>query len=545
MVMKRVLIVGTAIILGASAGCGGPDERAGTGSFTDRPRYGGTAVVASLTEASSMNRFASVDDISQELQNYVLFTTLIQYDENLEPTPYLAERWDTTSSGDELALTFFLRDDVLWHDGVPTTAYDVEFTFDRVKDPATGYPRASSFANYDSLAVQDSFTITFFLKRHPGFMDPWRTTAPMPQHLLGDVPPAELRQHPFGTETPTGNGPFRFVEHRAGDRWVFEANPAFPDALGGRPHLDRLVYRYIEEPTTRFAEFLTGEVDVYLIVAPAQVAEIEANPGARIVSYANRNYAFINWNGRRPLFQDSRVRRALTLAIDRQEIVDAVRRGLGQVANSSVPPSHWAYDTDLPPLAYDPDSARLLLDAAGWLDHDGDGVRDKFGIAASFELTTNPNPTREDILTLVQADLKQVGIDVRTRVQESQSLGANITSPERSFDAFVLGWQTEFNLDDRPLFSCSAIDGPYQWAGYCNPRVDEILNVVTVDGNRSRTLPLWHEYQEILQTEQPYTFLYYDVRANGVRDRVRDVRMDIRGDLINVKDWWVASDQRR
>jgi peptide/nickel transport system substrate-binding protein len=267
----------------------------------------------------------------------------------------------------------------------------------------------------------------------------------MPQHLLGDVPPAELRQHPFGTETPTGNGPFRFVEHRAGDRWVYEANPAFPDALGGRPYFDRLVYRYIEEPTTRLAEFLTGEVDVYLIVAPAQVAEIEATPGARIVSYANRNYAFINWNGRRPLFQDARVRRALTLAIDRQEIVDAVQRGLGQVAKSSVPPSHWAHHTDLPPIAYDPDSARLLLDAAGWLDHDGDGVRDKDGIAASFELTTNPNPTREDILTLVQSDLKQVGIDVRTRVQESQSLGANITSPERSFDAFVLGWQTEFN----------------------------------------------------------------------------------------------------
>ncbi|MGD8697731.1 MAG: ABC transporter substrate-binding protein [Gemmatimonadales bacterium] len=543
MVMMRVLI-GSAAVWLASTGCFGGGERAGTEADADTPRFGGTVVVASLTEASSMNRFASVDDISQELQNYVLFTTLIRYDESLEPIPYLAERWDTTSVADGLALTFYLRDDLLWHDGLPTTAHDVKFTFDRIKDPNTGYPRASVLANYDSAAVQDSFTITFFLKRHPGFMDPWRTIAPMPEHLLGDVPPAELRQHPFGSQVPIGNGPFRFVEHRTGDRWVFEANPTFPDALGGRPYVDRLVYRYIEEPTTRFAELLTGEVDVYLIVAPAQVAEIEAAAGARIISYANRNYAFINWNSRRPLFEDRRVRRALTLAIDRQEIVDAVQRGLGQVAKGSVPPNHWAYHTDLAPIAHDPDSARSLLDAAGWLDNDGDGVRERNGLAASFELATNPNPTREDIMTLVQADLRQVGIDVRTRVQESQSLAAAITSPERSFDAFVLGWQTEFNLDDRPLFACSALDGPYQWAGYCNPRVDEILDVVTVEGDRQRTLPLWHEYQGILQTDQPYTFLYYDVRANGVRDRVHNVRMDIRGDLINVKDWWLAADEQ-
>ncbi len=544
MVMRRFLI-GSAATLIAFMGCGDAGERASTGSSADSPRYGGTAVVASLTEASSMNRFASVDEISQELQNYVLFTTLIQYDENLEPIPYLAQGWDTAGVGDDLALTFSLRQDVLWHDAVPTTAHDVKFTFDRIKDPATGFPRASILANYDSAVVQDSFTVTFFLKRHPGFMDPWRSIAPMPEHLLGDVPPAELKQHPFGGETPTGNGPFRFVEHRTGDRWVFEANPAFPEALGGRPYVDRLVYRNIEEPTTRFAEFLAGDVDVYLIVAPAQVAEIEAAPGARIVSYANRNYAFINWNPRRPLFEDRRVRHALTLAINRQEIVDAVRRGLGHVAKGPVPPNHWAYHTALQPIAYDPDSARQLLDAAGWLDHDGDGVRDKEGVAASFELETNPNPTREDIMTLVQADLRKVGIDVRTRVQESQSLAANITSPKRSFDAFVLGWQTEFNLDDRPLFACSALDGPYQWAGYCNPRVDEILDVVTAEGNRSRTLPLWHEYQEIIQRDQPYTFLYYDVRANGVRDRVRDVHMDIRGDLINVQEWWIAADERR
>jgi peptide/nickel transport system substrate-binding protein len=173
-------------------------------------------------------------------------------------------------------------------------------------------------------------------------------------------------------------------------------------------------------------------------------------------------------------------------------------------------------------------------------------VREHDVYKASFVLKTNQgNPTREQILTLVQADLARVGVEVRLQVQEAQSLGADITSPERRFDAAVLGLNPDFNLDDRILFACSQLDGPYQWASYCNPRVDEILDQVAMMVDRSRALPLWHEYQEVLQWEQPYTFLYYDVRANAVRDRVRDVEMDIRGDFISVKDWWIAPADRR
>ncbi len=528
------------------AGCGeGDGGSSREGGVSAERRFGGTAVVASLSESSSMNHFASIDEIANELQVFALFTTLIRFDEDLQPSPYLAESWDTSSAGDAIQLTFRLRDDVRWHDGAPSTAYDVKFTFDRIKDPQTAYPQASRLALYDSAVVRDSLTITLYLKRHPGFLDPWRLIPPMPAHLLGDVPAAQLKVHPFGSESPVGNGPFRFVEHRAGDRWVFEANTEFPAALGGRPYLDRLIYRHIAEPTTRLAEFLAGEVDVYLIVAPGQVPEIVKRPAPRVITYPNRNYAFINWNGRRPLFSDPAVRRALTLAIDRRAIVESVRRGLGQVAKGPIPPFHWAFDRELQPLPYDPDSARTLLDAALWIDRDGDGVRERDGVKASFELRTNPNPTREDIMTLVQSDLAKVGVEVRTQVQEAQSLGRDIMSPERPFDAFVLGWSAQFNLDDRPLFACAQLEGAFQWAGYCNPRVDSLLNRVTQIEDRAQALPLWREYQEIMRRDQPYTFLYYDVRANAVRDRVRDVRMDIRGDLVNVKDWWIDPADRR
>jgi peptide/nickel transport system substrate-binding protein len=542
--MRRALLGGLGVSL-LLAGCGGDDRAGDAGLVPDSLRYGGTAVVASDFEVNSMNHFVSVDEISRQLQIFVLFMTLIQYDETLEPVPYLAERWETRATGEGLTLVFHLRDDVRWHDGEPTTAYDVKFTFDRIKDPTTAYPRASLLALYDSAVVQDSLTIALYLQRHPGYMDPWRTITPMPRHILGDVPVLELPHHPFGAESPVGNGPFRFVEHRSGDRWVFEANADFPESLGGRPFLDRLVYRVLGEPATRQAEFIAGGVDVSIIVPPGQVAEIEAHPEIRIISYPNRNYGFINWNGRRPLFQDARVRRAMTLAIDRQRIVDVVRQEFGQVAKGPVPPFHWAYHADLEPLPYDPDSARALLDEAGWVDQDGDGIRERDVIKASFELKTNPISTREDIVTLVQSDLAQIGVEVSIRLQEAQSLGQDITSQERRFDAFMLGWSAEFNLDDRILFACSQLDNPFQWASYCNPRVDEILEQVALMEDRSKALPLWHEYQETLQWEQPYTFLYYDVRANAVRDWVHDVQMDIRGDFVNAKDWWIEPGSRR
>jgi peptide/nickel transport system substrate-binding protein len=534
--------VGLALAL---AGCRGRGRAGDEEAVPDSLRYGGTAVVAYLAEPSSMSQFAAVDENALDLQNFVLFTTLIRYDENLQPQPYLAARWEVAQARSGTVLTFFLRRDVRWHDGVPTTAHDVKFTFDRAKNPRTAFPRASLLALYDSAVVRDSFTVAFYLKRHPGYLDPWFTISPMPAHLLGRVPPAGLARHPFGSERPLGNGPFRFIEHRPGDRWVFEANPDFPAELGGRPYLDRLVYRVIEDPTTRLSELLVGEVDVSISAPPSQVEQIDAAADVHVLTYTTRAYTFINWNERRLLFQDARVRRALTLAINREQIVKAVRHGLGVVAKGPVPPFHWAYHAQLEPLPYDPEAARALLDSAGWIDRDGDGVRDHDVIEASFELKTNPEPSREDILQLVQADLAKIGVQVQPRVQEAQSLGADITSSERRFDAFVLGWRADIRLDDRILFSCSQLDGQFQWASYCNPRVDEILDEVSALEDRSQALPLWHEYQEIMQWEQPYTFLYYDIRPNGIRDRIHDVRMDIRSTLVNVQDWWIAPADRQ
>ncbi len=374
-------------------------------------RYGGTAVVAGIGElVDGMNGLVSQEEVARQHQTFLNLTTLIRYDGAYRPVPYLAESW--TVSGDGTELTFRLRDDVYWHDGERTDAYDVRFTYLRATDPATGFPNANYFRYYeagaDGVEVVDSSTVTLRLRPHAQFLDPWRATPIMPEHLLGDVPPEELRRHPYGTVCPVGNGPFVFREHRQDASWTFEANPAFPEALGGRPHLDRYVFRIIPEQTTLLTELLAGNIDVYVQARPDQAERIMESEAADLVSFQSRQYTFVGWNARRSQLADARVRRAITRATNRREIVDAILGGYGMVANTPVPPFHWAYDRSFQDaLPFDPARARRLLDEAGWRDRDRDGVRENDeGVPLSITIKYNTgNQQRQQIAEIMQSQL--------------------------------------------------------------------------------------------------------------------------------------------
>ncbi|MCK5448466.1 MAG: hypothetical protein KAJ43_09995, partial [Gemmatimonadetes bacterium] len=196
----------------------------------DAERYGGTLVVAGRGDPVSMNSLVSTDFESDQHQVHVLFVTLVSNDENYEPQPYFARSWEFDSDTSEVI--FHLRHDLEWHDGTPVTSRDVAFTFERLKDPAVPFPNPSYFDYWDAAEVIDPVTIRFFLRPHANALYGWTRTAIMPEHILGEVPPEDLESHPFGTLSPVGNGPFRFAERIPGDRWVFEANPDFPEELG-------------------------------------------------------------------------------------------------------------------------------------------------------------------------------------------------------------------------------------------------------------------------------------------------------------------------
>lgn len=532
-------------------GCGGGDGSDAADSFeADVPeaeRYGGTAVVGAIGDIPDINPLTSTDHTSRQIQQFVLFMPLITYDENLQPVPNLARSWELNA--DTTALTFRLRDDVYWHDGVKTTAYDYKFSYDLARDPATAFANTAFWTNYGEAEAVDSFTFRIALKPHAEFMDPWWAFAAVPQHVLEGVAAAEIKTHPFSTTAPVGNGPFKFISRAVGQNWVFGANERHPEELGGRPYLDRIVYRSIPEPTSLLTDLLTGAIDYYIAPGANQAAQIEASPNARLLSFPDRAFVILGWNQRRPLFQDVRVRRALTKAIDRQAIIDGINYGYGEIANSTVPPFYWQYDEQAGrELVYDPEGAKALLAEAGWQDRNGDGVLENAeGQPFQFTIKTNfGNQTRADIAAKIQSDLRKIGVVAEPRILEWGTLLDQVNNPElRDFDALIIGWVTEFRIDDTDLFHCDKRDDPYQWVSYCDPATDELLDTLPTIVDREAAKPVWARYQRKIAQDQPYTFLYFQERLEGVSERLRNVDPDARGDWVGADRWWILPNSRR
>jgi peptide/nickel transport system substrate-binding protein len=519
--------LGLTIAVAALAACGADHD----------PRRGGAVVIGAGSDLDFANPLVSVDAWTHEILRHALFVPLVRYGPDLEYEPGLAESWEMLG---DTAVVFRLRRDVAWHDGVPTTAHDVLFTFDRARDPATGFPNTGYFAHWTSGAVLDSFTVAFRLEPHAEPLAGWPFLPVVPRHVLDTVPPERLRQASFN-RAPVGNGPFRFVSQRANDRWVFEANPDFPEGLGGAPLLDRLIWRVIPDNTAQITEIRVGAVDLVLQPRPDQVEALAERDGLRAVVKPSRQFAFIAWNGRRAPLGDARVRRALAMAIDRDRILDGLRRGYGATAVGPIMPFHWSYDPDMQPLPFDRDAALALLAEAGIRDRDGDGrLRLPDGTPFRLELKGFAGSDfYRDVAEAVRADLASLGVDVTTRLLEASTLFADVTAPERRFDAALLGWSGDIRLDLHDTFHSAASAGPYQFAGYSNAEVDALMERAGVESDRAVAGPLWQDVQRLLTDEQPWTVLYYQTDAFLARDRLRGVEMDIRGALLTLGEWWI------
>ena len=525
--------------------CGCTEER--TAVPGDTPAYGGTAVIGGYVDIRSLNPFAGITDLSKAIARYALFLPLVMLDERLEPQPWLAQSWDTIAVGtDSLALTMHVRRDVRWHDGRPTTAHDVAFTFRHARDPRSAYVDAAALTLFaPEPEVIDSFTIRFRLQRHPDYIEAFFLLPPLPAHAFGDTPPEELARHPFGT-TPIGNGPFKLVRRTAQD-WVFEANPDFPETLGGRPYLDRVVFRTIPEQTSLITELLTGHVDYAVSVRPPQVPTLQSAADVNVISFTVPNWVFLALNTRLPLFDERAERRALAFAIDRTGLVDGIMGGMNVTGRSIVTPVHWAYDSTAA-VPFAPDSARALLDAAGWIDRDRDGVRENArGEPFRFRLKVWQGAgSYRELAEAVQAQLARVGIAAQPEIVEFNTFLAHVQGQasrggtrSRDFDAAIGNWTDNLlRKDDSQLLHSRNRNSPRQWTGFNSPLIDGLLDSLAVTMNRDNARPLWQRYQRAVIDESPLVFLFYAQGINGVRTELRVPRDDPRGPFATMARWF-------
>jgi len=534
--LRALALLIPATLLACAPGDGGP------GLVTGDPEYGGTAVVGVMSDFQAFNPVVNTAILTDEVMKHMLFSPLVQYNDQLEIQPHLAESWDL----DEMGVTFRLRQDVRWHDGQPVTAEDVKFTFDLAKSEEAASLLGSAYLTMVQTAtVVDPHTIRFdFVAPHAQPLDAF-WWPPLPRHLLQNVSPAELAQADFNAN-PVGSGPFRFVSWERGQRLTLEANTEYSEALGGRPYLDRVVFRVIPEATTMLTELLAGGADMIgWTLLPDQAQQLMGQSGIDVRHFPSREFTYIGLNNQRPQFRDAETRRAIAMAIDRQQLINALLHDFATPASGMIP--NWSpMDPGLDPIPHDPNAARQLLAQAGW-QAGPDGILQRQGQALRFTLLVNAaNRTHQDIATVLQQQLRQIGASIEIRTVEFQTMLRQHRA--RDYEAVISNWTLDtFKVDPTPLFSCQQAQTPESpnRAGYCNPQADQLMQQGLRTTDQGQAGQIWGDFSRILQQDQPIIFMHWSDDLGAIGPRLQNVETDIRSKLVNARDWWIPEGRRR
>jgi peptide/nickel transport system substrate-binding protein len=504
-------------------------------------------VVASGADFSGPNELLGGHRVDHEIRSQ-LYLHLLRENPDYQdhpPTfaPELARSWEL--SADRLALTFELRDDALWSDGTPITATDVRFTWQAQTSPDVGWG-----FSYLKEAIRDVEVVTphrvrfHFTRAYPGQLIDANEGFVLPAHAWEELPFAQWRESAdWFAASPVVSGPFTIERWRPQEELVLARNPRFAaldepaagdELAAGRP-VARVVFRVVPDEAARVQELLAGAADLVEGIPPERVDEVEASPRARVEALWARQYTFIAWNTRRPPFDDPLVRRALTQAIDREALVEALWNGRARVAIGPIPSTVWAHLDELAPWPHDPAAARALLASRGFRDADGDGTLERAGRPLSFELsTTAGNQLRHDAVLLIQEQLRQVGIDARPAFRDPAAQAARTRAGE--FDGALSAWLIDTGLDLRYAFHSGESDDG-NWGAYADPEVDRLLEEIARLPDPEGALPLHHEVQRLLHRDQPYTFLWEPQFLVGLSERLEGATPNALRTLHDLHRW--------
>ncbi len=522
------------------------------------PTQGGVFVSASLSDATILNPILSSDNASSGVHQF-LYPYLIGGDPftgEIVPTE-LAESWSTSDDG--LVWTFVLRQDMTWSDGEPVTAQDFKFTYEAIAAEAVETPRKSYVELIESIETPDDYTVivTFSEVKCDGLGD--LGLGILPSHLYA----ADFSDIMTSTENeaPTVSaGPFTFNEWVRDDNVTLLGNDAY---FKGAPNMDGLIIKTVPDAGARLAQLQTGEIDT-LALQPEQLTTAQLNPDLNVYKFKDDGYAYIALNlanpenpqpgldedGNKveqdphPILSDLSVRQAIAHALDYETIINKVYLGQGYpMAANVVPAVEWAYNNDIQPYEYDTELAAQILEEAGWVDSDGDGVREKDGMTLSLNLKTNAgNTTREDLGALAQDQLNGIGFDIEFEAIEFGTMVGEMLG--QTYDMVIIGWTGLGTDPNDDVFWRLQFDTPgsgFNFVSFSNDRVDELLrDGLSVPGcDPAERAPYYKEVQQIIHDEIPYVFVTGSIGNTGYTTRWQGVDPGPWSFYHNVEKWTI------
>ncbi len=459
-----------------------------------------------------------------------IYDTLVYRDaDTLEFVPGLAERWEVSDDG--LTYTFYLRDDVTFHDGTPFNADAVRVNIERVlSEDANSLKAAGLIGPVQRVEVVDDTTVRFVLAA---------PFAPLldglSQPYLGMASPTALQRYDTATYQfhQVGTGPYRFVEYVVNDRLVLEANPDYAWAPSvvenqGPPHIDRVVFRFYTDPASRSLAIESGEVDVMGELLPTDARRLRADGVIELeeAPIPGQPLAFLLNTNRVPT-SSPEVRRALLLATDRQIIVQTLFQGFSPVATGPITSNTLFYEPAVATMyEYDPAQAVALFDQTGWVDSDGDGWRDEGGNPLEIVIVAPPWGMFPEVAELVKNQWEST-LNVRVRVQQVASFPMlSDVAASGEYNAIGLNFA---GLDPVVMNPAYLTDGARSWSRHADRELDAWLREAQASMDASQRAELYSQIQIRIMEQALMLPIREQVNLNGYQPSLQGLHFDAEG----------------
>jgi peptide/nickel transport system substrate-binding protein len=464
----------------------------------------GVVTVAVLTSPNSLDPRIGSDETSQRVHQ-LIYDNLLALDGQLKVVGGLASSWE---QADPLNYVVHLRKGVRFHDGHELTAEDVVYTFGSFIDPNFVSPRKGAYRTLARVEAIDPYTVRFVLKEPFGSF-PIQLVMPVVPRGAGP----ELRDRPVGT------GPYTFVSMAVDDHVTLSA---FPGYFRGKPANEGVVLKVVPDEIMRALELRKGTIDMVVNdLSPDVVHQLAEEKAVTIAESPGTDYAYVGINMRDPVLKDQRVRHAIGYAIDRQAIVDYLRRGLARPAVGILPPASWAFDDQVFQFTHDPAKARALLEEAGYRDPDGDGPEPRLRL--SLKVSTNEFIRLQ--AAVIQQDLKQVGIELDVRSYEFATMYADVL--KGNFQLFTLQWVGVSDPDmlRRVFHSKQMPPNGFNRGYYENPQVDRLIDAAMAAPAEEDRRRLYGQAQRVIAEDAPYISLWYKTNIAVARTQIEGVKL--------------------
>lgn len=508
---KLALLMVIIMVMATVFGCGSADLQSSGG---DTLRIGWNS------EPDTLNPLTAYSSESMQV-TYLIYEPLISYDTDLEFVYKLAKSFEY--SNDERSVTYHLQEDAFWQDGEPFTSADVAYTYSLIKDEELG--EAAQFLEYlDSIDTPDDYTVTFNYSEAQAF-----NCAPvipiLPEHIWGEMTADDIEI--FSNDNPIGTGPYKFVEWSQGATITIERND---DYYGEAPGADRIIYILYGNEDILIQALKSGQVDIIPEVTPTLWESLEGVENIEAVSLDSFSFHQIGINvdtrgnsGGNPMLLDKEVRKALNYVADREKITEIVLAGHGEPGSVLIPDGlkEWQYQlSDDERMDGDIEKAKAILEAAGYKDTDGDGIREKDGKKMEFRIMASEgSPVDVRAAQIFRDSAKEAGIKLTLTSMDENTMGDLIYDAEHpDWDLYVWGWDSEYPdpsyLLGIPLTSQIGMNNELY---YSNPRYDELYSRQSRETDENARKVIVKEMQKMFYEDGGYIILWYQDKLQAYR----------------------------